>query len=73
MAQIADVQAAWEIGDRDGALRIASRLRGLGEYQDAIRRGWQAANRPDFYRQLGKDPEALVAAGHAALRERFGL
>lgn len=53
------------------ALRIAARYPRLGAHREAITRGHQAATRPDFYRQLGQDPEARVAAGIAALKERY--
>lgn len=55
-----------------GALRIAARFHDLGEHKAAITMAWEAANRPDFYREIGKDPDALVAAGVGALKERYG-
>ena len=36
-------------------------------------RGWQAIQSPDFYRELGLDPDSLVAAGVAAIRKRYGI
>jgi hypothetical protein len=32
-----------------------------------------AYNNPDFYRQLGKDPERLVASALKLLATKFGL
>lgn len=58
-------------GDEIGALRIASRYPSLGKQRDAIQRGWEAHRRPELYRQMGKDRAALVAAGIAAVRERY--
>ena len=55
-----------------GALRLAAKLPRLGAHRDAIRRGWEALQRPAFYEQLGRDPDALVLAGVEALRERYG-
>lgn len=64
---------AWASGDKIGALRIASKFPRLGEHADAIRRGWDAYNRPGFYRQMRRDPEALTEAAFAALAARYGL
>ena len=51
------------------ALKLAS------SWPDAtkeVRCGWEAFVRPDFQRQLGRNPDTLVAAGIEALRRRFG-
>jgi hypothetical protein len=69
MPQIADIHAALKDGDRLGALRIASQLRGCPE---EVSRAWQATSRPEFYRELGKDPEALIAAGLTSLEATYG-
>lgn len=55
------------------ALRIAVRFPRLGEEKHAIERAWNAYQRPDFYRQLKQDPDALVATGIAALRTKYKL
>jgi hypothetical protein len=34
---------------------------------------WEACSRPDFQRQLGKDPAVLIEAGVAALLRRYGV
>lgn len=57
--------------DWRGALRMASRFHRLGAHDEPIRLGWSAMTNAGFYRQIGKDPEALVAAGILALRERY--
>lgn len=54
------------------ALRIAAYFPDLGEHKEAITRAWNALNRPSFYRQLGRDPEALVEDGKRALVARYG-
>ena len=63
--------AAMRGGDYRAALRVAARFPRLGEHRDAIVRGWQALQTPEFYREIGRDPEALVASGVAALQERY--
>ena len=60
-------------GDWRAALKLAASWPQLGTHRDAIQQGWAALRNPDFYRELGKDPEQLVAAGQAAIKERYGL
>lgn len=71
--KLSGLQAAWARGDRLEALRIAARFADLGTHKDAIQRGWDAAQRPAFYRQIQKDPAALTEAAFMALAERYGL
>lgn len=63
----------WASGNRLGALKLAAKWPRLGAHKDAIQQGWAAASNPRFYRQLGKDPGRLVAAGIAALKDRYNL
>lgn len=53
------------------ALKLAARWGDLGIQRAAITRGADALRHPEFYKQLGKDPDALVAEGIAALRARY--
>lgn len=71
--KLSALRAAWDSGDRLAALRIAAKFPRLGEHADAIRRGWDAHNRPAFYRQMKRDPDTLVAAALAAVAARYGL
>lgn len=59
-------------GDWARALALAARWADLGEHKEAIVRGHEARVHAAFYRQLGRDPEALVADGQRALEERYG-
>lgn len=63
----------WASGDLHGALRIAARFPMLGTHRDAILQGWAARMNPDFYRQLGEDPEAIANRGLEAVAARYGL
>jgi len=54
------------------AFKLAASLPKLGDDKVAIERAWEALARPDFVRGLGRDPDALVVAGKAAMRKRFG-
>ena len=57
-------------GDWRRALKLAAGWRFLGEHRDAIQRGWAAMSNPNIYREMGQDPDCLVAAGIKALHER---
>jgi hypothetical protein len=54
------------------ALKMAAKFPDLGPQKVAITRGADALNHPQFYRELGKDPDDLVVIGLAALRARYG-
>jgi len=69
----AQLRELWEAGEYRKALKLAAGWPRLGGYADAIRAGWSAANNPRMYRELGKDPEALVAEGLRAISARYGL
>lgn len=53
------------------ALALAAKWPRLGVEKDAIRTAASAALSPDFYRQIHRDPEALIAEGKAALLRRY--
>lgn len=67
------VRAAWAAGDKLGALRIAARFHDRSPETAAFKRGMQAHNNSAFYRQLGRDPEALTAAAFETLARKFKL
>ncbi len=67
------IRAAWAAGDRIGALRIAATFFDRSADTVAFKRGMSAHNNPDFYRQLGKEPEQIVGNALEVLARRFGL
>jgi hypothetical protein len=67
------IRAAWAVGDRIGALRIAARFFDRSEATKAFKRGMDAHNNPEFYRQIGKDPDSLLSAALQLLARRFSL
>jgi hypothetical protein len=69
--KLAQVRAAMEREDWDTAILLVSKFNRLGEHGEAIRRGREAINNPDFYRQLGNDIGAIRASAIAALKERY--
>jgi hypothetical protein len=67
------IRAAWGAGDRIGALRIAARFFDRSSDTKTFKRGMDAYNNPGFYRQLGKEPEQLMAAALVLLAKKFRL
>ena len=65
------IMAALVKGDGHEALRLASGFQHLGDHAVAITRGWTALKNPQFYRELGRDPEQIIAVGIAAVKARF--
>jgi hypothetical protein len=60
-------------GNWNEAIRIAARFPRLGDARNAVLDGQLAITRPDWCRQLRKDPEAMIAAAKAALVAQYGL
>jgi hypothetical protein len=67
------IRTAWAAGDRIGALRIAARFFDRSDETKAFKRGMDAHNNPEFYRQLGKDPEQILGSALEMLAMRFSL
>lgn len=59
--------------DWAGALRIAAKFHELGAHKADIVRAHECLSNPGFYRQLGRDPDACVRAGIAALKARYRI
>ena len=60
-----------ESGDWLHAIKFAAKFPSLGAERDAILRAKDAIHNPDFFRQIKKDPEALIEAGKAALLSKY--
>jgi hypothetical protein len=60
-------------GDWKKALSIAAKFSDLGPQKAAIRRAHECSWNPDFFRQMGWNTEHIVAAGIAALKERYQI
>jgi len=71
--KLAALKTAFAAGDQMGALRIAAKFPRLGDEATAITRAWAAYSNPEFYRQIGQDPDALIAVGVDALRDKYRL
>lgn len=70
--KLSEVQTAMRAGDWTMAIRIAARFKDLGKERGEILDAHGALTNPRFCAQLGKDPQALVEAGKAALVARYG-
>jgi hypothetical protein len=55
------------------ALAIAAKFPELGAHKAAIQRARQCAWNPGMYKQMGWDTDQAIAAGIAALKERYQL
>jgi hypothetical protein len=73
MSKCSKVREAWASGDRIAALRIAARFFDRSEATQIFKRGMDAHNHPDFYRQLRQDPDQITAAALRLLAEKFNL
>ena len=71
--KLAKLKELYTSGQQEPALCMAAKFPQLGQHKIAITRGADALKHPDFYRQMGRKPDELVAAGLAALRERYDL
>lgn len=69
--KLSAVQAAMAAGDWQRAIALAARFPRLGDEREAILDAHTAWTNPGFVRGLRKDPEALKAAGAAALRHKY--
>ena len=67
------IHAAWSAGDRIGALRIAAQFFDCSNATKTFQRGMAAYNHPQFYRQIGKEPQELVTVALALLAKQFDL
>jgi len=67
------IRTAWAAGDRIGALRIAAQFFDRSTRTKVFKRGIAAYNHPHFYRQIGKEPEEIIATALNVLAKRFGL
>ena len=66
------IRSALSRGDRLSALRVAARFHDRSEDTRLFKRAFDAYRNPDFYRQVGKDPDQLIRAAMKRLEDRFG-
>lgn len=71
VTKLSKVIEAWRAGRKEEALRIAAKFPDLGVHKERITRGHQARLRPEFYKELGKNPDELYADALKAMLERY--
>ena len=71
MKKIDELKALMTAGEWHKAIRFAARFPRLGDERQAIQTAASALLSPGLYRQMGKDPDAMVAEGVAALKGRY--
>lgn len=71
--KLSKLKLAWESGNKIEALRIASKFPQLGNEKTAIMQGWSAYQNPAFYREIGKNPDELMALAYASLKSKYQL
>jgi hypothetical protein len=67
------IRLAWAAKDRIGALRIAAQFFDRSDATKTFQRGMDAYRHPQFYRQIGKEPQELITAALDVLAKRFDL
>lgn len=60
-------------GECREAILLAAKFADLGDAKADILKAREAYLRPAFQKQLGRNPDALIAAGCAALRRRYNV
>ena len=73
MSKCSKIREAWARGDRIGALRIAARFFDRSAETQIFKRGMDAHNHPDFYRQLRQGPDQITTAAVQLLARKFNL
>lgn len=71
--KLEQVRERLAVGDRVGALRIVAKFPRLGPIKEAVERGWNAHQSPEFYRSLGHDPAALFEAAIKAIHTHYEI
>ena len=71
--KLQELKDLWAAGEYQKALKLTASWSRLGEHKDAIRGGWDATVNSRIYREMDKDPDAMYAAGLAAVASRYGL
>lgn len=69
--KIDQLAALMQSGDWHAAIKFAAKFPRLDKHRDAILSASSALLSPDFYRSMGRDVDAIIADGVAALKDRY--
>ena len=72
-SKLDQIREHWAAGDKIAALRIASRFFDRSAETKTFQRGWDAHRNPSFFRQIGKDPDAMTAEALRVMADKFKL
>jgi hypothetical protein len=73
VTKLSRLKAHMAAGATIEALRMAAKFGQLGAHKERITRAWAAHTNRETYAAMGHDPDALIADGIAAIRERYGI
>lgn len=73
MKKIDSLKALMAAGQWDKAIKFAARFSDLGAQRGAILTASSALLSPGLYRGMGRDVDALIADGKAALISRYPM
>jgi hypothetical protein len=65
------IRATLDRGDWLNALRVASRFHDRSDDTMTFKRAFDAYQHPEFYWQLGKDPDQIIHSAVERLKARF--
>jgi hypothetical protein len=71
VTKLSQLMAIIEAGEWLAAIKFAAKFPDLGSERDSILRAKDAIHNPDFYRQIKRDPAALIEEGKAALVRKY--
>lgn len=72
-SKLDQLRACASCNDWRGAIAIAARFPRLGAHRAAVLDAHTAFTNPRFLAQIGRDPEAAIAAGRSALIVAYRL
>jgi hypothetical protein len=71
--KVYQIRDLWAAGDHIGALRVAARFFDRSTDTMIFKRGMDAYNNSNFYRQLGQEPNHVTAIALERLARKFDL
>jgi hypothetical protein len=70
-SKVAQIQEAISRGDNKKAISIASKFFDKSEETKIFKSAQSAMLSPDFYRQIGKDPDEMISLAVVKIKEKF--
>ncbi len=70
-SKVAQIQEAISVGDNKKAISIASKFFDKSEETKIFKSAQSAMLNPDFYIQLGKNPDEMIELAVAKIKEKF--